>query len=112
MDQMFQEQRQRALEEIPAAEGNRPLLNLGRTVATPRALAALVEAHESGAWYLRRHQCGDWGDLSPDDWSANDAALREGSRVLSAFQLGTGVTLWIITEWDRSVTTLLMPGDF
>lgn len=109
---MFQEQRQRALEEIPAAERNRPLLNLGRTVATPGALAALEEAHESGAWYLHRHQCADWGDLSPDDWTANDAALREGSRVLSAYQLGTGEKLWIITEWNRSVTTLLLPDDY
>jgi hypothetical protein len=109
---MFQEQRQRPLEEIPAAERTRPVLAMGRTVATPGALSALEEAHESGAWYLCRHQCGDWGELSPDDWSANDAALREGSRVLSAYQLGTGVKLWIITEWDRSVTTLLLPEDY
>jgi hypothetical protein len=109
---MFQEQRQRTLGEIPAAERSRPLLRLGRTVATPGALAALEEAHESGGWYLQRHQCGDWGELSPDDWSANDAALSEGSRILSAYSLGTGVKLWIITEWDRSVSTLILPEEY
>ncbi|MES4792167.1 MAG: hypothetical protein C4321_03585 [Chloroflexota bacterium] len=97
---------------MPAAERTRPALNPGQTVVTPGALAALEEAHESGAWYLRRHQCGDWGELSPDDWASNDAALVEGSQILSAYRLGTGVKLWIITEWDRSVTTLLLPEDY
>lgn len=109
---MFEQQRQRAFEEIPAAEPTRPVLNLGRTVATPGALTALVDAHESGLWYLRRHQCGDWGELSAEDWAANYLALREGSRILSAYRLPTGTDLWIITEWNRSVTTLLLPEEY
>src|SRR5437660_6545890 len=97
---------------MPPVERTRPVLTLGRTVATPGALGALVAAHESGQWYLRRHQCGDWGDLNPDDWATNDQALRDGSRVLSAYRLPTGERLWIVTEWDRSATTLLLPQEY
>lgn len=62
---MFHEpSHQRPFEEIPAIERNRPVLTLGKTVATPAGLTALENAHESGTWYLRRHQCGDWGVLS------------------------------------------------
>jgi hypothetical protein len=97
----------KALEEIPGPARTRPLLNLDRTFATPGALEALADAHESGAWYLRRHQCGDWADIDARDWAPNDIALREGTRILSAYQPGTGEKLWIIAEWDRAVTTLL-----
>jgi hypothetical protein len=58
---VFEERRHRSFEEAPAAERIRPVLELGRVAATPGALAALVEAHESGQWYLQRHACGDWG---------------------------------------------------
>lgn len=88
------------------------MLTLGQTVATPAALSALVDAHESGEWYLHRHQCGDWGDLDPNDWAANDLSLRDGTRILSAYLLPTNEMLWIITEWDRSVTTLLLPNEY
>ena len=98
---MLQEQRQTLLEEIPAGERTRPVLTLGRTVATPGALSALEAAHETGAWYLRRHQCGDWGDPGAEDWATNDIALREGTRILSAYQLATGEKLRIIVRRDR-----------
>jgi hypothetical protein len=62
---MFNEQRQRPIEDIPAAQRTRPVLILGRTVATPGALARLVGAHEPGEWYLRRYQCGDWATSTP-----------------------------------------------
>jgi len=63
---VFEERRQRPFEEIPAAERTRPVLELGHVVATPGALNALVSSHESGDWYVRRHMCGDWGDLDTD----------------------------------------------
>ena len=65
----------------------------------------------AGERYLRRHQCGDWGDLDPDDWAANDMSLREGTRITSSYRLPTDEKLWIITKWDRSVATLLLPSD-
>lgn len=63
--------------------------------------------------YLRRHLKGDWGDLSDNDWQANDKALRSGEdRLFSSYDIGPVLKLWIITEWDRSVTTLLLPDEY
>ena len=88
--------------------------SLGRVVATPAALAALNDC--GGQVYaltlIARHQGGDWGELPIEDHHANDQALVDDTRLLSAFTLPTGVKVWIITEWDRSVTTLLLPYDY
>lgn len=63
--------------------------------------------------YLRRHFCGDWGDVDEADWQRNDAALKSGEeRLFSSYQVTSDLTLWIITEWDRSVTTLLLPSEY
>lgn len=63
--------------------------------------------------YLRRHLHGDWGDLSDDDRRLNDAALKSGEdRLFSSYQVTPDLKLWIITEWDRSVTTLLLPTEY
>lgn len=63
--------------------------------------------------YLRRHLDGDWGDLCSEDNRQNDAALKSGEdRLLSSYQVAPGLKLWIITEWDRSVTTLLLPDEY
>ena len=63
--------------------------------------------------YLRRHLHGDWGDLSDDDRRLNDAALKSGEdRLFSSYQVTSDQKLWIITEWDRSVTTLLLPSEY
>ena len=62
---------------------------------------------------LRRHLHGDWGDLSDDDRRLNDAALKSGDdRLFSSYQVTPDLKLWIITEWDRSVTTLLLPSEY
>lgn len=60
---------------------------------------------------LDRHLAGDWGDVCAEDNHANELALREGSRLLSAYRLGD-VAIWIITEADRSATTLLLPSEY
>ena len=83
---------------------------LGRIVATPAALGAVSQPDLVAA--LRRHAVGDWGDLTPDDRAANDDALRSGERLLSVYQSATGTTFWVITEADRSVTTVLLPDDY
>ena len=63
--------------------------------------------------YLRRHLHGDWGDLSDRDRRLNDAALKSGEdRLFSSYQVMPDLKLWIITEWDRSVTTLLLPSEY
>ena len=61
---------------------------------------------------LRRHTSGDWGEVDPDDRAANDDALRSGERLLSVYQLATGTTFWVLTEADRSATTVLLPDDY
>jgi hypothetical protein len=85
---------------------------LGRILATPGALGAMKEAHVHPATLLLRHAHGDWGDLHRDDIHANELALRRGMRVLSAYVLGNGERVWLITEADRSATTILLPEEY
>lgn len=90
-----------------------PLFHLGRLFATPSALAALCEAGESADPYIRRHQRGDWGEeLCEEDRQENDLSVASGFRVLSAYRTRAGVKFWIITEADRSSTTLLLPEEY
>lgn len=85
--------------------------SLGRLVATPGALEALGKAM-AGINYVKRHASGDWGEVCAEDAASNDLALVDGSRVLSAYTLPTGVRIWIITEADRSATTILLPEEY
>jgi hypothetical protein len=90
-----------------------PIVTLGQVVATPQALAALVAADVSPDSFLARHQRGDWGDVGNEDQNANDQALIEGARLLSVYTVpGSGQKIWVITEWDRSSTTLLLPSEY
>jgi hypothetical protein len=84
----------------------------GFTVATPGALEAFVATNDNIADYLTRHLSGDWGDLGDEDKAENEYSLRHGQRLLSAYHLSDGTKIWIITEWDRSVTTVLLPEDY
>ncbi len=83
---------------------------LGRIVATPAALGAVSQPDIAAA--LRRHAVGDWGDVTPDDRAANDDALRSEERILSVYRSATGTTFWVLTEADRSATTVLLPDDY
>lgn len=87
-----------------------PKFELGQLVATPNALANV--SHEEIQASLSRHVRGDWGDCCTEDSAANDAALREGSRLFSVYHTANQTKFWIITEWDRSVTTVLLPEDY
>lgn len=84
---------------------------LGRVVATPGALNLLHENGVTPTGLLQRHQQGDWGDVCPDDANVNEEALRMGFRLLSSYPVGQQ-KVWIITEADRSVTTLLLPEEY
>jgi hypothetical protein len=86
-------------------------LPLGRVVATPGALKLLSEMGEDPFDYLARHATGDWGDLCAFDIRQNEIALRDGYRVLSSYEIPTG-RVWILTEADRSVTTILLPEEY
>ncbi len=85
---------------------------LGRTVATPGAIEALVRAGETPLPYLARHVAGDWGDVDQDDKAENESALKDGLRILSAYRLADNTRIWVITEADRSVTTILLPDEY
>ena len=90
----------------------RPKFNLGQIVATPGALRAFQAAGQNPLQFLQRHASGDWGELCPEDKQENEFSLKHGSRILSAYRLSDGTKLWIITEADRSATTLLLPSEY
>ena len=83
---------------------------LGRVVATPGALELLEETGEDPLHYLARHRSGDWGEVGAQDRRENELSLRHGWRILSSYSVG-GKTIWIITETDRSSTTILLPQE-
>jgi hypothetical protein len=84
----------------------------GRIVATPGALEALEEAGESPGNLLKRHLIGDWGELDEHDRRENERSVADGCRLLSAYTLSNGTRLWVITEADRSATTILLPSEY
>jgi hypothetical protein len=86
-------------------------LPLGKVVATPGALKLLGKSGEDLFGYLARHATGDWGELCAFDRRQNEIALRDGYRVLSSYETMAG-RVWVITEADRSVTTILLPEDY
>ncbi len=85
-------------------------LSLGRIVATPAALELVPNEELLAA--LGRHVSGDWGDVDADDWRANDEALKTDERILSTYRTASGTRFWIITEADRSATTVLLPEEY
>ena len=85
---------------------------LGTVVSTPGAMMALEESRQLPQEFLHRHSTGDWGDLNEHDRQANEQALREGGRLLSAYATKHGIRIWVITEADHSVTTLLTPSEY
>ena len=88
------------------------LFETGQVVATPGAIAAFQTAGEQPVDYLMRHVTGDWGDLDAGDRRANERAVNRELRILSAYKLGDGTRIWIITEADRSATTFLLPEEY
>lgn len=83
---------------------------LGQLVATPAAMESLTHADISTA--LRRHVAGDWGEVCPEDAAENELSLTQGFRLFSVYRGANGTRFYIITEADRSVTTVLLPSDY
>jgi hypothetical protein len=84
----------------------------GKIVMTKGVFNAVNGDQEEVQTCLRRHLLNDWGDLDAEDIKANDVAVKVGGRILSAYHLKDGTKIWIITEWDRSVTTILLPEEY
>ena len=103
---MLEDQRRRK-----EPQPSEPRFSLGQVVATSTALAVLPTQDVAAA--LERHRRGDWGDAKREDWQANERALKQGERLLSVYHTADSSTkFWIITEWDRSLTTVLLPEDY
>jgi hypothetical protein len=90
---------------IPTAK-----FRLGRILTTPHALEVIENDDIWAA--VSRHKAGDWGEVSAEDRGANDLSLVEGTRLLSVYRSAKGLKFWVITEADRSATTVLMPEDY
>jgi hypothetical protein len=88
------------------------LFDLGLVVRTPGALLALIEAQVSEFSLISRHQSGDFGEVGEEDEHTNAAAVLSGERVHSSYRLPTGANVWVITEADRSATTVLLPDEY
>lgn len=95
-----------------ASQLGAPLFALGQLLATPKAIALLEEAGDNPAIYLARHVAGDWQEMPPPDQAQNRLAAQGGARVFSSYRLGTGRRIWVITEADRSCTTILSPDEY
>jgi hypothetical protein len=95
----------------------KPKFQLGQTLATPGALKAMEETGQSPGYFLDRHIQGDWGQVCEEGKRANDQALVDGSRLLSAYTTLLGVKIWIITEaaddeGRRASTTAILPSEY
>lgn len=99
---------------------SKALFSIGQLLSTPGALAAVTEEaskrhieemHVISSLVLS-HMTGDWGEVDDEDKELNNQSVKNGTRILSAYTLSTGVKVWIITEADRSVTTILLPEEY
>ncbi len=88
-----------------------PLFNLGRLTATQAAQDFLERVNQQPLSLLRRHVSGDWGDINGTDIEANKQSIMDGSRILSAYVFGSE-KVYVITEGDRSITTILMASEY
>ena len=89
-----------------------PRFESGVICTTHGARVALLRANVESWSLIKRHLTGDWGELSPEDAAANEQAIKDGSRIHSNYGLPTGERVWIITEADRAVTTMLLPKEY
>ncbi len=86
--------------------------SLGRLLSTPGALAALEGAGQNPLEFVHRHVSGDWGSVCPEDAAENELSVAQGYRILSVYVLTTGTKIWVLTEADRSATTILLPDEY
>ena len=98
---------------IPALPDQSTILfPTGQIVATPGALRLMEQYQVSPISLLTRHSQGDWGSVGPEDAALNNRAINQGNRILSSYFVYEDHRVWIISEWDRSITTLLLPCEY
>ncbi len=97
---------------MAATTSLKPLFTLGRVYATPGALEALRSSGNDPKVFLFRHVTGDWGDLDNEDKAENDLSVLKGFRILSSYRTSNHTKIWVITDADRSSTTLLLPSEY
>jgi hypothetical protein len=100
------------IERFKAMSIDNPLFPLGRIAATPGALKALREAGQQAIDFVSRHAQGDWGEVSAEDAEENELSIKKGCRIMSVYMTSDFETIWVITEADRSATTLLLPSEY
>ena len=93
-------------------ENPKPLFPLGQIVMTIGAKEALAESNQLPNEFLAKHQTGDFGIIGKEDWQENLLSIKEGFRILSAYKTTKGEKIWIITESDRSCSTVLLPSEY
>ncbi|MCB0032669.1 MAG: hypothetical protein KDE51_01505 [Anaerolineales bacterium] len=96
----------------PAEEEPTPLFELGQVVATQGFLDAAFRTGTNPYEYIQRHVTGDWGQLCEEDKQMNQDGLDHAGRIFSMYHLSDETKIYVITEWDRSVTTLLLPSEY
>lgn len=89
-----------------------PLFPLGKVCATPGLIDALRDNAQSPLSFIARHVNGDWSEMDAHDQQANTESVTNGTRIFSSYRMKDGEKLWVITEADRSVTTLLLPSEY
>jgi hypothetical protein len=97
---------------VAPAKPRNPLFALGQLCATPGALAALERSGETPLPFLSRHATGDWGNVDDHDRQVNEVAVRDGNAILSSYKTRLDEVIWIITEADRSISTVLLPSEY
>jgi hypothetical protein len=85
---------------------------LGQVAASPAALKAIDDSGQTPDFFLDRHAQGDWGEVDAEDGRANDEAVVNGDRIVSAYRTLKNVRIWIVTEADRSTTTIILPEQY
>lgn len=93
-------------------EGFKPRFSLGSVVWTPGSMRAFAKNKQSPIEFLERHVQGDWGELCDEDKAGNEFAVKNDLRIISAYSLKDRTKIWIITEADRSATTVLLPEEY
>ena len=102
-----------SIEQEPRPDSEpQPRFTLGQIVGTPGALEALKQADQQFVELIARHVTGDWGEVPDEDKAENEFSLEHGLRLMSAYTLNNGVKVWVITEHDRSATTILLPEEY
>ena len=90
----------------------KPKFQIGRLVASQGAKEAMADAGQNAMHFVSRHIVGDWGECCEEDRQANENALVHGERLLSVYRTSKGIKLWVLTEADRTLTCVLLPGDY